>query len=180
MISLAASRSTWPAHQGYFAQTGVHALQAGADGATAGRWWLLCPTGSAVRIYIVKVSFVCQHNSVLATPTGPRITLEKMSHSGAGASSVTAVSALSGAPTPTAIVRTTAPTTPVAFAAFHAFMPSGALTAVGAAPMSSAEFEPVEPLEVVAGQGIVCRQPDVGTTSETSRRFATSVYWIEV
>lgn len=180
MISRAASRSTWPAYQGYFAQTGIHTIQAAAHGATAGFWWLLCPATSAKRLYVMKVAFVSQHNTALVTVSGPRIRLERMAFTGAIAGTATTpASALASAPAAVGTLRDTVPAGASADAAFHAFMPSVALTAVGAAPMSAGEFEPDEPLEVKVGQGVVCRQADSGTASDT-RRFAMSVYWLEI
>ena len=180
MISLAASRSTWPAYQAYFSQTGVHLVQPSADAATAGRWWFLNPESSNKRVYLVRVDLVCQYNVATLTPTGPRITLERMTFTAAGSGSVTPVSALSGAPAPTAVVRTTAPPGAAAVAAFHAFMVSAALTAAGAVPVSADYFCPDEPLELTSGQGVVRRQPDSATASESARRFATTVHWIEL
>ncbi len=160
---------------------GALAIQAAADSATAGRFWLLNPTGSTVRIYLLKVSWTCQQNSVLVTATAPRFTLERMTHTTATGAGVTPVAALSGAPAATAIVRTfsSPPSGPAAVGAFHAFLPSAALTAVGAVAASEDDFEPDEPVELTAGQGMVCRQAEVGVTSDT-RRFAPSAYWIEV
>ena len=180
MTSLAASRSTWPAYQGYFAQTGIHQLVAAAHGATAGFWWLLCPASAGKRLYVMRVDYVCSHNTALVTPTGPRIRLERMSFTGAiGGAAVTPASALANVPAGVGTVRDTVPGGPSAGAAFHAFMPSTALTAVAATSMSNDDFSPEEPLELTEGTGIVCRQADAATTSDT-RRFATTVYWIEV
>jgi hypothetical protein len=183
VISLAASRSTWPAYQAYFAQTGAHLIQASADTTSplTGRWWLLNPVLSTVRLFVTRVDFTSQHGSVLATPTSPRVTLERMTFTGTpSGASVTPATALSGAPAASGTLRTaTTGFTPAAGAALHAFMPAAALTPVGAVSLGEDDFTPDEPIELTAGQGIVCRQPDAGTTGDT-RRFATTVHWIEV
>lgn len=183
MISLAAAKSAWPAYQAYFVQTGAHLIQFAADTTSplTGRWFLLNPTSSTVRLYVCRVDFVSQHGSALVTVTSPRITLERMTFTGTpSGGTVTPATALSGAPASTGTLRTaTGGISPTAVAAFHAFLPTAALTAVGAVAIGDDDFTPDDPIELTPGQGIVCRQPDAGTSGDT-RRFATTVHWIEV
>lgn len=172
----------WPAYRStYISHVGAFVVQAAAHGATAGFWWLLNPVGSTSRLYMRRVDFVSQVGSVLLTPTSPRVTLERMTFTGGPPSgpTVTPATALSGAPAATGTIRTsTAGISPAGGAAFHAFLPVACMTAAGASPADPHIYDPDAPIELIAGEGIVCRQPDAGTGADT-RRFAMTLYWSE-
>ena len=66
----------------YRAATGAHVVLAAAQAATVGFWWLINPVGSGVAVSLKRVAFMSQHGSVLATPTSPRIMLERVTFTG--------------------------------------------------------------------------------------------------
>jgi hypothetical protein len=156
----------------YFANMSPISVLATGHTSTAGFWWLLNPVSpNTVRLFVRRVDFVSQIGSVLATPTSPRITLERMTFTGTpSGTTVTPASALSGAPAATGTVRTTSGgITPAAGAAFHCFLPVAAMTAVGAASAEAFEYYPDAPIELAPGEGIVARQADNGTSGDTRR-----------
>lgn len=164
---------------GYAVHTGAHLILATADAATVGRWWLINPVGSAVLIALRKVSFQSQLGSALATVTSPRITLERFTFTGtASGATVTVALRRTGDAAPVGSVRTASTgLTLTAGGAVQAFLPVACGTAVGFTNPSSDEYAPYDDDVIVlgAGEGIVCRQPDAGTTADT-RRFVTNLY----
>lgn len=174
----------------YRVATGAHVVLATAHAATAGFWWLINPVGSGVAVALKRVAFMSQHGSVLATPTSPRITLERVTLTGTatGASITpsrrvrTAVAGLPADATPVGSLRTASTgLTLTAGEAFRQFFPVAALTAVAAVPPGEDDHAPdMEDEETIlaAGEGIVCRQADAGTTGDT-RRFVTNLAWEE-
>lgn len=167
----------------YVAHTGAHVVQAAAQNATATGFWWLYNTSATVILGLRRVSFNSQHGSVLATPTSPRILLAAFTFTGTPAgTAVTPRRADTGFAAATASLRTTQVTSVVTLAeAFYAFLPTAALTAVGAVPATSDAYNPDEESGEVLlrqNQGVVCYQPDTGTTADT-RRFVTNVAWDE-
>lgn len=175
----------------YRAHVGVFVVQAAAHAATAGFWWLLNPVGSTTAVAIKKVSFASQHGSALATPTSPRITLERVTFTGTHTGTLitpaqrvrTTVGGLT-ADASTSVARLSAASTGATLTAgpaYKAFLPVAALTAVGSEAPGTDDYDPAEEdVEIVlaAGEGIVCRQADAGTTSDT-RRSVFNVTWEE-
>lgn len=174
----------------YRASTGAHVVLAPAHAATAGFWWLLNPVGSGVAVALKRVVFMSLHGSVLATPTSPRIILERVTFTGTASGAQvapsrrvrTAVAGLSADATPVGSLRTASTGLALtAGEAFRQFFPVAALTAVGAVPPAVDHHNPTsedEEIVLAAGEGIVCRQADAGTTGDT-RRFITDVVWEE-
>ena len=167
----------------YVAHTGAHVVQATAHATTglAGFWWLTNPVGSAVLVALRRVEFMSQIGSVLATPTSPRIVLERFVFTGTatGTAIVAAkrettdaiqVSRLSSAATGMTVTGS------AVGAAVFAFLTTAAATAAGAVAASAGDWNPDEDGQIVlaAGEGIVCRQPDAGTAADT-RRFTTNI-----
>lgn len=168
---------------GVFAcQTGIHVVQAAAQAATAGFWWLINPVGSTVLVALRRVEFMTQIGTVLNTPTSPRIQLERVTFTGTptGAQVTPArVRTADGANTATLRTASTGLTL-TAGAAIYAFMPVASQTAGSGIPPGQGDWNPDNNGMIIlaAGEGIVCRQPDAGTASDT-RRFVTNIAWEE-
>jgi hypothetical protein len=175
----------------YRVHTGVFLVQAAAHAATVGFWWLINPVGSTVAVSVKKVSFASQHGTALATPTSPRITLERVTFTGTASGAVvtpakrvrTSVAGLTAEATNVASLRTASTgLTLTAGEVYKAFLPVFAVTAtVATGPAGTDDYDPSledDELVLAAGEGIVCRQPDAGTTSDT-RRCVFNVTWEE-
>ncbi len=174
----------------YRVHSGVFVVTAAADAATAGRWWLINPVGSGVAVAVRRVSFSCQHGSALATPTSPRINLERVTFTGTASGATitpakrvrTTVAGLTADATNVGSLRTASTgLTLTAGEPFKAFLPVVALTTAAANPPGNDEWDPAdEDTEIIlaAGEGIVCRQADAGTASDT-RRWVNNITWEE-
>ena len=174
----------------YRVHAGVFVVGAAADAATAGRWWLINPVGSGVAVAVKRISFASQHGSALATPTSPRIMLERVTFTGtASGASVTpakrartTVAGTTADATAVASVRTASTgLTLAAGEAFKAFLPVVALTTAAACPAGTDDWDPSDEdteLILAAGEGVVCRQTDAGTASDT-RRWVNNITWEE-
>ncbi len=164
------------------AHSGRFTVTVGADGATAGRLWLLNLVGSAVLIEVRRVEFTSMPTAATVFVTAPRVTVERMTFTGtpSGATITPVVRDTND----TALVGTlrTASTgiTPVAGAIAYGFSVANIMTAVGSNVPTLQEWEPAENGRVVlrAGQGIVIRQADAGTASDT-RVFQVNLGWAE-
>lgn len=166
----------------FICQTGAHTILAAAHAATAGFWWLINPVGSTVLVAFRRCEFMSQMGSGLSTPTSPRIQLERLTFTGtASGAQVTPSKALTADASNTATLRTaTTGLTPAAGAGLFAFLPWSSASATGFGPASVSDWNPDNtgmPV-LAAGEGIVLRQADAGTTSDT-RRFVTSIAWEE-
>lgn len=171
----------------YYVHTGAHVVQAAADASTglAGRWWLLNPVGSSVLMALERVHFMSQLGSALATPTSPRLVLERFAFTGtASGASVTAAKRQATDATATGTLRTAATgltiTGSAVGAAVISFLPCAGATAAGYSAPGESLWYPDEENQVIlaAGEGFICRQADAGTTSDT-RRFVTNLSWSE-
>jgi hypothetical protein len=171
----------------YIGHTGAHVVQASAHATTglAGFWWLTNPVGSSVSVALRRVEFMSQLGSALATPTSPRIVLERFAFTGThtGTAIVAAKRATADA---TQVARLASATTGMTItgsavgAQLFAFLPIAGATAVGYTAATAADWNPDDDGQTVlaAGEGIICRQADAGTTSDT-RRFVTNIAWSE-
>lgn len=164
------------------AHTGKSTVTAAADAATAGRFWLINPVGSTILIEVRRVEFSSAPIAATAFVTSPRVTVERVTFTGtASGAQITPAKRDS---TEVAFVGTlrTASTglTLTAGAACYGFTVVPILTAVGSAVPSLQEWEPNEAGRIVlrAGEGIVVRQADAGTTADT-RAFAVNLAWAE-
>ncbi len=167
----------------YYAQTGAHLVLAAADAATAGRWWLVNPVGSAVLVALERLLFMSQLGSALVAVTSPRLTLERMTFTGtASGATVTPAKRKTSDAANVATVRTASTgVTPAAGAALLAFLPVASATAVAYNTPSDVIWLPQndeDQIILAAGEGLVFRQADAGTTSDT-RRYVTSLMWSE-
>lgn len=166
----------------YAGTSGRLIVQASAHGNTAGFLWLLNPVGSAKVIKIRRVSFQSVPTAISVFASTPRITVERMTFTGTcTASVITAGKRLTADANPTGLlVAATTGTTPASGATLHAFTVPPILTAVGVAVPVEQEWEPPaeDEIELVAGEGLVIRQPDAGTTSDT-RLVTVNIDWKE-
>lgn len=163
----------------YYAHTGAHLVLAAADAATVGRWWLINPVGSSVLVALRRVSFSSQLGSALLAPTSPRITLERVTFTGTASGAVTtnAIRKTTDAAAVSSVRTASTGLTLTAGGVFHAFLPVASATAVGYTAASTDDYDPADDDVIIlaAGEGVVCRQPDAGTGSDT-RRFVTNLY----
>jgi len=166
----------------YAVNTGAHVVSATAHAATVGFWWLLNPVGSAVLVSLRRVEFMSQMGSALLTPTSPRITIERVTFTGTHTGAlITPADADSVAPVTTSrLSLASTGTTLTAGAVAYAFLPIACGTAVGFTATAESDWTPDEEGQIVlaAGEGVVCRQPDAGTTADT-RRFVTNISFEE-
>lgn len=164
------------------AHSGRLTVGAAADAATAGRFWLINPVGSAVLIEVRRVEFSSAPIAATAFPSSPRVTVERVTFTGTPTGAV--ITPVVRDTTETALVGSvrTASTGLVltAGALAYGFTVAPILTAVGAAVPALQEWEPAENGRIVlrAGQGIVVRQADAGTTADT-RSFQVNFAWAE-
>jgi hypothetical protein len=156
----------------HFTTAGV--VGAAADGALAGRVYVENDPDSTVLIAVTRVKFTSQHASVLATPTAPRFVLRSFTFTG-NTPSGTAVTGVKQDSSLAAKdlnwnVRTVSTGMTITEAGdLETFYPVGALTAVAASTPHMAEWKPESdvPLILRAGEGLMLKQIDAGTTSDT-------------
>ena len=158
--------------------TGAHVVQATAHAATT-RTWALYNADPTLATRIRRVRFQSQMGSVLATPTSPRIALTRFSPTGfLSGVTVTPASKLTAyGPVGNLQLFTSVSTGSITLSAnICAFLPIAGATAVGYAPpvITNTEDTFDRPIILLPGEGIVCRQLDNGTASDT-RRFITDL-----
>jgi len=157
----------------YYYSTSAFTVQATADAATAGRGWLINPVGSAVSLKLLDITFTSQLGSALVAVTSPRITVELVTFTGtASGAQINPAKNISSAPANTGSFRTAS--TGLSLTAGNGvctFLPVASATAVAysAAGIDSKNFRPNEGLVLGPGEGIVIRQADNGTASDTRR-----------
>lgn len=177
----------------YCATFGLQTVLASAHAATAGFGWLINPIGSPRSVLVQGISFTSQLGSVLAAPTSPRIRVERVTFTGtASGATVALAKTRSSDPSPSSSVRTAS--TGLSLSAgdcLTEFLPSASATAVGYAP-ASVQVWPVTPVlyqsglgftlpvrvYLAPGEGLVIRQADNGTASDT-RKFVVGMTVVE-
>lgn len=155
-----------------FTTAGV--VGASADSSNVGRVYVENDPDSTVLIAVTRVKFTSQHASVLATPTAPRYVLRSFTFTG-NTPSGTQVTGVKQDSTLAAKdsnwdVRTAATGMTITEAGdLDTFYPVAALTAVAASTPHMAEWKPESdvPLILRAGQGLMLKQIDAGTASDT-------------
>jgi len=158
---------------GYKFESGRLAVLAAAHASTAGFWWLINPVGSTVLVVIKKMLVTAVPVAVTAFASSPRITLERVTFTGtATGAQITAAKRDSTDATATATIRTASTgLTLTAGAAFADFTVPAVLTAVGVAvPYDQPLYDDTDEDDYTvlrAGEGVVLRQADAGTTSDT-------------
>jgi hypothetical protein len=156
----------------------VNTVQGTAHTAPAGFFWILNHVGSTVNLVLRRINFASQHNTLLATPTGPRIMMRRVTFTGAPTGTTVTGAKSRTADTATATWSVRSANTGLTItqgADIFAFYPVCALTAVGACPPAYEDWNPEDEgmIQLAAGEGIACWQPDAGTGSDT-RRFVTN------
>lgn len=172
----------------YYAHSGRLAILASAHAATAGFFWLINPVGSSVVVSVRRVDYAAGPVASTAFASLPRITVERVTFTGtASGATITPAKRDSNDSANTATVRTASTgLTLTAGATITAFLVPPTLT-IGATPAGIAIpvpcedfWEPQDPEQLIlrAGEGVVVRQSDNGTTADT--RIATiNVVWEE-
>lgn len=145
---------------------------------TGGFFWIFNNVASGVTIALRRINFTSQHNTALATPTGPRLSLIRGTFTGTpsgtavtGAKALSSQSASANWSVRSAITGATVTEVATAFS----FFPVAAVTAVGACAPAYEDLNPEDEgmLQLAAGECLVMRQVDAGTASDT-RRFVAN------
>ena len=158
----------------YKFESGRLTVLAAAHAATAGFFWLINPVGSAVIVYVKKLIATAAPTAVTAFPSTPRITVERITFTGtASGAAITPAKRDSTDVANVGSVRTASTgLTITAGAVIGDFSVPAVLTGVGVAvPIDQYLYEPSkdedDQLVLRAGEGIVVRQADAGTASDT-------------
>lgn len=168
----------------YFFESGVLSVGASADASTAGRFWLINPIGSTVLIYVKKLLMTATPTAATVFTTAPRITTERMTFTGtASGAQITPGKRATSDATATGTVRTAATgMTLTAGAIMGDYTIPAVITAVGiVVPYDQHFFEARDDDDLIvlaAGEGLIVRQPDAGSTSDT-RKYVISGAWEE-
>lgn len=167
----------------YFGSSGIFSVQVSAHAATAGFMWLINPIGSTVSIYLRKCNFTSATTTALVTLTSPRVTMERVTFT--GTSSGTQITPAKRATTDAApqgkFISTSTGLTLTAGAIATAFAVVNNQTAVGTTQPSEQILDTKDDdglLVLAPGEGLVWRQPDAGTTSDT-RKINVDIKWEE-
>lgn len=160
----------------YWFHSGALVVTAAADGANVGRVYVENDPDSTVILAIPRIRFTSQLGSALATPTSPRIVIRSFTFTGDTPSGA----AITGVKQDTSLaskngnwnVRTAATGMVITEAGdVCSFFPSAGATAVAYSPATVDRWESLsDPIILRAGQGLMVKQADAGTTSDT-RRF---------
>lgn len=162
----------------YYLSTGALVIAAAADAANVGRMYLFNDADSTVLLAVRAIHFSSQMGSVLAVPTSPRITIKRYTGTGTAPSSTETT----GTKMDTSLADKNAGWalrngvtnmgTVTEGAEAMAFYPVASATAVAYSPPSPASrrLEPESAIILRAGEGIMVKQSDAATASDT-RRF---------
>lgn len=169
---------------GYKFESGRLTVLAAAHSSTAGFFWLINPVGSTVLCYIKKLFAHSVPVAATAFASSPRITVERVTFTGtASGATITPAKRDSNDASNVCTVRTASTgLTLTAGAVIADFLVPAVLTAVGiAVPVDQWFYDACDQNDYIvlrAGQGIVVRQADAGTTSDT-RLLTVSGAWEE-
>jgi hypothetical protein len=157
-------------------------IVASAHGATAGFFWLINPVGNSKEFKLRKIYFRCAPTTALVCVTAPRVTVERITFTGtASGAQLTPAKVETSEPNATGLVITASTgLTPVAGAVICGFIVSSVLTAVGVGVSyeQSLIFSQDGEIILAPGEGIVIRQADAGTASDT-RKVLVNITWEE-
>jgi hypothetical protein len=167
----------------YFASSGRLAVLASAHAATAGFFWLINPVASGIVIRVKRLKFRESETAATAFISAPRITIEKTTFTGtsSGATITPAKRDTNDAANIGLLITASTGLTLAAGATYMAFLVSAAVTAAGIQPVVPDDYQPnTEDRMIVlrAGEGIICRQADAGTASDT-RIAVVDIVWSE-
>jgi hypothetical protein len=171
----------------YMAQTGLHSVAAAAtNGTSTGNWWLYNPAASGLKIALRRIEFASGSGAAAAViATSPRIQLSHFTFTGTpGGAAIasrkvdTAYATAAGLLMSTQVTSVVTLTQP--FFAFLTGIWNQSTSSGGPGVGFASDWLPEESGQpiIAAGEGIVCWQPDAGTTSDP-RRFVTNIAWDE-
>lgn len=158
---------------GYKFESGRLTALASAHASTAGFLWLINPVGSGVVAYVKKWIVTAMPTAVTAFASSPRVTIERVTFTGsATGATITAGKRDSNDATPACkIITASTGLTLTAGAVMGDFSVPAILTAAGiAVPVEQYLYDSTDDDDYIvlrAGEGLVLRQADAGTTSDT-------------
>jgi hypothetical protein len=166
----------------YIVHSGALAITELADAATDGYFWLINPLANTKNVAIRRVVCRTAIRTNLVCLTCPRITVERLTFTGTSAGAVLTPTKLETSESAATAIVTTAITglTPTASTAITGFLTPCAMTAVGPGFVADQAFIPniSEEIILAPGEGVVVRQADAGTASDT-RIVVVDVVWEE-
>lgn len=162
----------------YWFHSGALTVGASADSSNVGRVYVENDPDSTVLLAVTSIRFSSQIGSALATPTSPRIVIRSFSFTGntPSGSAITGVlqDSTLAAKNSNWNVRTADTGMTITEAGdICAFFPVANATAVGHGFVADRwePSDPTRPIVLRAGQGIMVKQADAGTSSDTRRFF---------
>lgn len=162
---------------GYKFESGILSVNAAADASTGGHLWIVNPVGSTVVARIKKLICTVWPTAATAFVSAPRLTIERFTFTGtASGAAVTLAKTDSNLAAATSSVRTASTgLTITAGAVCGDFSVPAVLTAVGIHfPYDQWLYDSTDDDDYIvlrAGEGMVIRQADAGSTSDT-RKFS--------
>lgn len=166
------------------AESGRLTVLAAAHAATAGFFWLINPVGSGVTCVLKKLMAMAVPTAITAFPSAPRVTAERVTFTGtASGAQLTAAKRDSTDANAVCTLRTASTgLTLTGGAVITSFFVPPVLTGVGVAvPAEQYLYDSTDEddyLVLRPGEGIVFRQADAGTASDT-RVIVISLSWEE-
>ena len=153
-----------------------------AHSATEGYFWIFNPIASTKNMAIRRIVARLATVTALVCVTSPRISVERMTSITDPSGAMITPAKLETAETDKVGLVTAISTglTPVAGAVITAFLVPGVMTAVGGSTCVDQAFIPniSEEIILIPGEGIVIRQADNGTASDT-RIAVVDIVWEE-
>ena len=166
----------------FIVHSGALAVTELVDAATDGFFWLINPVGNTKNVAIRRVVCRTAIRTNLVCLTCPRITIERITFTGTSSGAVLTPAKLETEQAAATAIVTTAITglTPAASATITGFLTPAAMTAVGPGFVADQAFIPniSEEIVLVPGEGIIVRQADAGTASDT-RIVIVDIVWEE-
>jgi len=157
-------------------------VQASAHAATAGFFWIINPVGNSKNVKLRKILFRCAPTTALVCLTAPRVTMERVTFTGTASGAQLTPAKIETSESNATALALTASTglTLAAGATICGFIVTSILTAVGVGVAHEQQLILSEDGEIVfaPGEGVVCRQPDAGTTADT-RKVLVNITWEE-
>lgn len=164
----------------------VVALNAAQNGTTTGALWFINPTATVnKKLRLRRVLVSTQHSTVLATPTAPRLRLDRITFTGTSSGAVVTPGKVDSAfGSPVAVLTTVVTGITVSLVAAMGIAPfCGALTAVGAYAPGMIDMFPTSAEDewnvFAPGEGCVIWQDTAGTSADT-REANIVLIWDEI
>jgi len=156
---------------------------AATNGTSTGFWWFYNPVGSSKKIALRFMRVSISESTPLTSATSPRVSFTAFTFTGTpGGTAITPRKVDTSFATATGLLMSTQVTSVVTLTqAFHSVLvPCIQSGSSGASDVMVSEWswrEDEQPV-LAAGEGIVCYQPDAGTTADT-RTLVTDFAWAE-